>query len=88
MHWRSIAVQARPKPEYHLGAETKLRAAVGIRVHCYTVSVLMAQFAKTVTNNLPLLSVLAFRANFISFGANYVSSLNTQLLGRTSLIFI
>jgi hypothetical protein len=59
MHWRSIAVEARPKPEYYLGAETKLRAAVRIRVHCYAVSVSVAQFAKTVLNNLPLLSVLA-----------------------------
>ena len=38
-HWRSIAVQARPKPEYYLGAEFKLWATVRVRVQCYAVSV-------------------------------------------------
>ena len=59
MHWCSIAVEARPESENYPGAEVKLRAVVRIRVHCYAVSVSVAQFAETVPNNLPLLSVLA-----------------------------
>jgi hypothetical protein len=33
LHWRSIAVQTRPKPENYPGAEVKLRAVVRVRVH-------------------------------------------------------
>ena len=57
-HWRSIAVQIWTKAEIYLGTVFKLHAAERIRVHCLAVFILFAQFAKTVTNNLPLLSVL------------------------------
>ena len=59
-HWRSVAVQAVPEPENCHGAGFKLRAGERVRVQVSAEFVLGAGVkAKTMTNNLPILSVLA-----------------------------
>ena len=59
-HWRSVAVQFVSEPEISHGAGFKLRADARVRVQeplkiCLGAGVK----AKSVTNNLPILSVLA-----------------------------
>ena len=64
-YWRSVAVQAVPEPENCHGAGFILRAGARVRVQVSAGFVLGAEVkAKTMTNNLPILSVLA--AAFIS----------------------
>jgi len=55
-----------PEPEYYQGAMFLLCAVARIRVLHFAGFVMVPQFAKTVTSNLPLLSVLAveFIPNF------------------------
>jgi hypothetical protein len=61
-HWRSVAVQAISEPENCHGAGFILRAGACVRVQVSAGFVLGAGVkAKTMTNNLPILSVLAFR---------------------------
>jgi len=58
-HWRSVAVQAVLEAENCHGAGFILRAGAGVRVQRHNEFVLSAGAkAKTVTNNLPILSVL------------------------------
>jgi hypothetical protein len=47
-----------PEPEYYQGAMFLLCAVARIRVLHFAGFVMVLQFAKTVTSNLPLLSVL------------------------------
>ena len=66
-HWRSVAVQAISKPEICHGAGFKLRADARVRVQRHNEFVLSAGAkAKSVTNNLPILSVLCLVANLFS----------------------
>jgi hypothetical protein len=65
-HWRSVAVQTISKPEIYHGIGIKLRADVrtlsGAKGGCnghYEFVLGAGAKAKTVTNNLPILSVLA-----------------------------
>jgi len=59
-HWRSVAVQAVPELENYHGAGFILRAGARVRVQVSAGFVLGAGVkAKTMTNNLPILSVLA-----------------------------
>ncbi len=61
-HWRSVAVQVVSKPLLSHGAEVCWRAVERVQVRGHNVFVTKAEAkAKTVTNNLPLLSVLGFR---------------------------
>jgi hypothetical protein len=65
-YWRSVAVQAVPEPEICHGAGFILRAGARVRVQVSAGFVLGAGVkAKTMTNNLPILSVLA--GEFIYF---------------------
>jgi hypothetical protein len=58
-HWRSFAVQNVTEPEICHGAVFKLRSGAGVRVQILAGFALGAGTkAKTVTNNLPILSVL------------------------------
>jgi hypothetical protein len=58
-HWRSVAVQTISETEIYHGAGFKLRADARVRVQEAAGFVLGAEAkAKTVTNNLPILSVL------------------------------
>jgi hypothetical protein len=58
--WRSVAVQFESKPEICHGLpELKLRAVARVRVHELAGFVMVAASAKTMTSNLPILSVLA-----------------------------
>jgi len=58
-YWRSVAIQAVPKPENCHSAGFILMASVGVRVQVSAGFVLGAGVkAKTMTNNLPILSVL------------------------------
>jgi hypothetical protein len=62
-HWRSVAVQAISEPEIFQGAGFKLGAAARVRVQrplriCFGGR----SKAKSVTSNLPLLSVLGVRS--------------------------
>jgi hypothetical protein len=58
----SVALQIVSKPEIYQGAGFKLRAGARVRVQRHYEFVLSAGAkAKSVTNNLPLLSVLAVR---------------------------
>jgi hypothetical protein len=64
-HWRSEALQTISKAVISHGTRFKLLADAGIRVPNHYKLVLGAGAkAKTVTNNLPILSVLAFRGMF------------------------
>jgi len=71
-HWRSVAVQFDSEPEICQGAEFRLRADARVRVHEPLQICLEGRSkAKSVTNNLPILSVLGGRGflvdcNFIS----------------------
>jgi len=59
-YWRSVAVQAIPEPENCHVAGFMLRADARVRVQVAAGFVLVAGVkAKSVTNNLPILSVLA-----------------------------
>ena len=59
-HWRSVAVQTISKPEICQGAGFQLCTDARVRVQQHYESVLGAGAkAKSVTSNLPLLSVLA-----------------------------
>jgi len=59
-YWRSVAVQAVLEPEDCHDAGFILRAGAGIRVQDSAGFILGAGVkAKTMTNNLPILSVLA-----------------------------
>ena len=61
-HRRSIAVQFVSKQLFSHGAEDCWRADERVRVkHLYVFVTQAGAKAKTVTNNLPLLSVLGFR---------------------------
>ena len=57
-----------PEPVYYQGAMFLLCAVARIRVLHFAGFVMVPQFAKTVTSNLPILSVLGFR-DFIFFGS-------------------
>jgi len=58
-HWRSVAVQTNSEPEIYQGAEFKLLVDERVRCNNHYRFVLGAGAkAKSVTNNLPLLSVL------------------------------
>jgi len=58
-HWRSVAMQVVSEAENCHGAECLLRAAVRIRVPGYVLVLVSGSvYAKSMTNNLPLLSVL------------------------------
>jgi len=58
-HWRSVAVQIVSEPEICQGTGFELRADARIRVQRHHEFVLSAGAkAKSVTNNLPILSVL------------------------------
>jgi len=67
VHWRSVAVQTISKPEICQGAGFKLRADARVRVQellqicleCRSTCLPAGRKAKSVTNNLPILSVLA-----------------------------
>ena len=62
----SVAVQVVSEPEICQGAEFLLRADERVRVPgCNLVPVNGTKSAKSMTNNLPLLSVLAFVYQFI-----------------------
>jgi len=59
-HWRSVAVQTNSEAVIYHGAEFKLRAVARSGFIPSYIAVLSAEAkAKTVTNNLPILSVLA-----------------------------
>jgi len=59
-YWRSVAVQAFPEPENCHGTGFILRAGARVRMQVSAGFVLGAGAkAKTMTNNLPILSVLA-----------------------------
>jgi hypothetical protein len=59
-HWRSVAVQTISEPEIYHGVGFQLLADERVRVQEVAGFVLSAGAkAKTVTNNLPILSVLA-----------------------------
>ena len=58
-HWRSVAVQIVSKPENYHGAGFKLRADARVWMQEPLQNCLEGRSkAKTVTNNLPILSVL------------------------------
>jgi hypothetical protein len=59
-HWRSVAVQTVSEPEIYHGAGFKLgqMRVSGCKYH-YKIVLSAGAKAKTVTNNLPILSVLA-----------------------------
>jgi len=65
-HWRSVAVQTISEPEIYHGAGIQLRADAGVRVQqplqicleCRSTCLPAGRKAKSVTNNLPILSVL------------------------------
>jgi len=58
-HWRSVAVQTVSEPEICHGVGFKLRADVRVRVQQPVQICLEGRSkAKSVTNNLPILSVL------------------------------
>jgi hypothetical protein len=64
-HWRSVAVQFISEPEICQGAGFKLRADARVRVQGPYEFVLGAGLkAKSVTSDLPLLSVLGGRSIF------------------------
>jgi hypothetical protein len=68
-HWRSVAIQVVSEPEICQGAGFKLRADRVSGCNSRNESVLRAGVkAKSVTNNLPILSVLGFRCNFFCPG--------------------
>jgi len=66
-HWRSVAVQVVSEPEICHGAGVLLRADARVRVQrplriclgCRSTCLPAGRKAKSVTNNLPLLTVLA-----------------------------
>jgi len=68
-HWRSVAVQTISEAVIYHGAEFKLRADARVRVQqplqicleCRSTCLPAGRKAKSVTSNLPILSVLAFR---------------------------
>ena len=65
-YWRSVAVQAVPEPENCHDAEFILRAGARVRMQVSAGFVLGAGVkAKTMTNNLPILSVLGGRRVFM-----------------------
>jgi hypothetical protein len=65
-HWSSVAVQAFSEPEIYHGARVSLKAAARVRVHRKLRSCLGAGAkAKSVTSNLPLLTVLQAGFYFI-----------------------
>jgi len=57
-HWRSVAVQTISEPEIYHVAGILLRADARVRVQVSAGFVMGEGFAKTMTNNLPILSVL------------------------------
>ena len=61
-YWRSVAIQIVSKPENYHGAEFRLRVVRVYRCNGhYEFVLIVGAKAKTVTNNLPLLSVLGVR---------------------------
>ena len=81
-HWRSVAIQIVSKPVTYHGAGVKLRAGVRVRVHePLRICLGCRSKAKTVTNNLPILSVLAvFLFSNISVIVVIVSKIHTDLV--------
>jgi len=74
-HWRSVAVQAVSEPKNCHRAGFILRAGARVRVQVSAGFVLGAGAkAKTMTNNLPILSVLAavIVINLIMMKLNYM----------------
>jgi len=70
-HWRSVAVQTISKAVIYHGAGFKLRADARVRVQqplqicleCRNTCLPAGRKAKSVTNNLPILSVLCLGVN-------------------------
>jgi hypothetical protein len=92
-HRRSVAVQVVSEPEICYGAGFLLRAVRESGFSSYYEFVLGADAnAKTVTSNLPLLSVLAFRLDFKDEVAPNTTSpflnyyFKVRLTGRVSLL--
>jgi len=73
VHWRSVAVQIISEAVIYQGAGFKLSADARVRVQeplqiclgCRSTCLPAGRKAKTMTNNLPILSVLGGRVNFI-----------------------
>jgi hypothetical protein len=79
VHWRSVAVQIVSEPEICHGAGFYLRAEAGVLVQdplpiclgCRSTCLPAGRKAKSVTNNLPLLSVLCVAFLFINPGIKF-----------------
>ena len=76
IHWRSVAVQSVSEPEISHGAVFILRADARVRVQQPLQICLEGRSkAKSVTNNLPILSVLAVAFYFsFSFRSSVINS--------------